>query len=140
MFFIVRGSFVPIFTKKYLYLSPLEFFENENFDARAPKLRIWTSKIMPDLWLLDLFCPIKKNSTLHPTVHHCLYPTARHGTASSRGRIHHYFSLVIQDSVPKYCRMFFVADPYCMEIRVTEEKCCLYSICTLEKCTIFMKE
>ena len=29
--------------------------------------------IMPVLWLVDLFCPIKKNSTLHPTVHtHCL--------------------------------------------------------------------
>ena len=48
------------FQKKYWYLSPLEFFENENFDVRAPKLRIWTSKIMPDLWLVDLFCPIKK--------------------------------------------------------------------------------
>ena len=24
---------------------------------------------MPDLWLLDLFCLIKKNSTLHPTAH-----------------------------------------------------------------------
>ena len=36
LFFIVRGSFVPIFIKKYWYLSPLEFFENENFDARAP--------------------------------------------------------------------------------------------------------
>ena len=23
---------------------------------------------MPDLWLVDLFCPIKKNSTLHPTI------------------------------------------------------------------------
>ena len=28
--------------------------------TRVPKLRIWTSKIMPDLWLLALFCPIKK--------------------------------------------------------------------------------
>ena len=26
-----------------------------------PKFWIWTSKIMPDLWLVDLFCPIKKN-------------------------------------------------------------------------------
>ena len=41
----------------------MEFFENENFDgprALAPKFCIWTSKIMPDLWLADLFCPIKK--------------------------------------------------------------------------------
>ena len=28
--------------------------------AQAPKFWIWTSKIMPDLWLVDLFCPIKK--------------------------------------------------------------------------------
>ena len=35
----------------------------------APKFWIWTSKIMPDLWLVDLFCPIKKISTLHPTGH-----------------------------------------------------------------------
>ena len=28
--------------------------------ARAPKFRIWTSKIMLDLWLGALFCPIKK--------------------------------------------------------------------------------
>ena len=33
----------------------------------APKFWIWTSKIMPDLWLVDLFCPIKKTSTLHFT-------------------------------------------------------------------------
>ena len=28
--------------------------------TRVPKFWIWTSKIMPDLWLLALFCPIKK--------------------------------------------------------------------------------
>ena len=42
---------MPIFTKKIGIFSPLEFFENENFGAhvlRAPKLWIWTSKIMPD--------------------------------------------------------------------------------------------
>ena len=47
-------------------MGPLEFFENENFDARAPKIWIWTSKIMPDLWLSAVFCQIKKKS-LHPT-------------------------------------------------------------------------
>ena len=56
---------MPIFIKKYKYLGPLEFFENENFDLRAlvrtPKIWIWTSKIIPDLWLVDLFWPIKKN-------------------------------------------------------------------------------
>ena len=36
--------------------------------AHAPKFWIWTSKIMPYLQLVDLFCPIKKISTLHPTV------------------------------------------------------------------------
>ena len=74
LFFIVKGGFVPILTKKYLYFSPLEFFANENFDAcalQAPKLLIWTSKIMPEFWLLDLFCPIKKKFHTPPywTVH-----------------------------------------------------------------------
>ena len=32
------------------------------------KFWIWTSKIIPDLCLLDLFCPTKKISTLHTTV------------------------------------------------------------------------
>ena len=45
-------------------MGPLEFFENENFEAGAPasalKFWNWTSKIIPDLWLLDLFCLIKK--------------------------------------------------------------------------------
>ena len=39
---------------------------------RAPKFRIWTSKIMPDLWLVALFCPIKKKFHTPP---YCLYPT-----------------------------------------------------------------
>ena len=55
-------------------MGPLEFFENENFDARAPKIWIWTSKIIPDLWLVDLFWPIKKNFHTPPpycTGHHC---------------------------------------------------------------------
>ena len=32
-----------------------------------PKIWIWTSKIMPDLWLSAVFCQIKKKS-LHPNV------------------------------------------------------------------------
>ena len=36
LFINVKGSSLPIFPKKYLYLGPLEFFENENFDAHAP--------------------------------------------------------------------------------------------------------
>ena len=35
LLFIVKGSFMPIFTKEYSYLGPLEFFENDNFAARA---------------------------------------------------------------------------------------------------------
>ena len=32
----VKGSFYATFHIKILILSPLEFFENENFNARAP--------------------------------------------------------------------------------------------------------
>ena len=46
----------------------MEFFENENFAARVPKIWIWTSKIMPDLWFRAVFCQLKKKS-LHPTLH-----------------------------------------------------------------------
>ena len=67
LFFNVKGSFMPIFTKNInIYVDPLEFFENENFGPRVLKIWIWTSITMPDLWLLDLFCPIKKIFTLHP--------------------------------------------------------------------------
>ena len=34
--------------------------------ARELKFGIWTSKIMPDLWLVDLFFPIKKNFHTSP--------------------------------------------------------------------------
>ena len=61
LFFIVKGSFMPIFTKKIL-IFPLDFFENENFDAHAQGCTLRTcAEIMPDLWLVDLFCPIKIN-------------------------------------------------------------------------------
>ena len=36
LFFDVKGSFMPIFTK-IVNLGPLEFFENVNFEARAPE-------------------------------------------------------------------------------------------------------
>ena len=47
--------------------------------ATAPKIWIWTSKIMPDLWLSAVFCQIKKKS-LHPTVRplYCVYCTVRY--------------------------------------------------------------
>ena len=51
---------MPIFTKKYYYLGPLECFKNENFAAGAPKIYIWTSKFIPDIWLSAVSCPIKK--------------------------------------------------------------------------------
>ena len=47
--FIVKISFKPIFTQKYWYLSPLEFFENENFDAPAPERGAHTSANILDL-------------------------------------------------------------------------------------------
>ena len=60
------------FHKKILInLGPLQFFEKENFDPctmHMPKFWNW-SKITPDLWLLDLFCLIKKNSTIHPNTY-----------------------------------------------------------------------
>ena len=49
---------------KILIFCPPGIFEHENFDACAPKFWNWTSKIIPDLWLLVLS---KKNSTLHPS-------------------------------------------------------------------------
>ena len=36
LYFVVGGGFMPIFKEKDLYLGPLEFFEDEGFDARAP--------------------------------------------------------------------------------------------------------
>ena len=53
---------MPICIKKYIW-APWNFLKNENFDARAPapaartraKILEKTSKIIPDLWLLDLF-------------------------------------------------------------------------------------
>ena len=54
----------------------MEFFENENFAARVPKIWIWTSKIMPDLWFRAVFCQLKKNhSTLLSTYPTTLQPT-----------------------------------------------------------------
>ena len=49
---------------KILIFCPPGIFEHENFDACAPKFWNWTSKIIPDLWLL---VQSKKNSTLHPS-------------------------------------------------------------------------
>ena len=34
--------------------------------SHAPKIWIWTSKIMPDVWLSSVFCPIKKINITPP--------------------------------------------------------------------------
>ena len=46
---------------------PLEFLKIKKIDMRVLKVFIWTSKIIPDLWLITVFCPIKKNK-LHSTL------------------------------------------------------------------------
>ena len=51
---------------KILIFGPPGIFKHENVDACAPKFWNWTSKIIPDLWLL---VRSKKNSTLHPSTH-----------------------------------------------------------------------
>ena len=61
------------FHKKMLIFGPrgnfLKMKTLMRFRWRTRKIWIWTSKIIPDIWLVDLFWPIKKNSTLHPTVY-----------------------------------------------------------------------
>ena len=57
-FFLSKKKLHANFLKKYKNLGPLAIFENENFAAHAPK--IWIYKIIPDLWLSAVFCPIKK--------------------------------------------------------------------------------
>ena len=50
-----------IFTQKTTVIyRPNEKNFYENFAARAPKIWVGTAKIMPDLWLSAIFCPIKK--------------------------------------------------------------------------------
>ena len=44
--------------------------------AHVLKFWIWTSKIMPDLWLVDLFCPIKKYFHTPPYYGWMLSPVA----------------------------------------------------------------
>ena len=56
------------FKKKYINVWVPWIFLKMKTLTRVPKFWIWTSKIIPDLCLLDLFCPTKKISTLHTTV------------------------------------------------------------------------
>ena len=46
----------------------MNFFENENF-AKSARTKIWTSKIIPDLWLDAVYGPMKKIKITPP------YPT-----------------------------------------------------------------
>ena len=56
LLFNVKGSFMPIFTKKYNFFGPLEFFENEKFDVRArQKFGFAFLKSYLTFWLVDLF-------------------------------------------------------------------------------------
>ena len=79
-FVLVKGSFIPIFIKKYWYLSPLEFFENKNFEAcalgvhHALACRNFEFGLLKScLTFCYLTCSVwsKKNSTLHPS--ECVY-------------------------------------------------------------------
>ena len=64
-FFNVKGSFMPIFTKNINIQAPCNFLKLKTLPC-VPKIWIWTSKIIPDLWLSAVFCQIKQKS-LHPT-------------------------------------------------------------------------
>ena len=68
LFFYVKGSFLPIFTKKILIFGPSGIFLKWKLwrvcdgarSMRALKFWNWPSKIIPYLWVLDLFSLIKK--------------------------------------------------------------------------------
>ena len=57
LLFNVKGSFKPIFPKKILIFGPPGII----WKLKLWRAWIWTSKIIPGLWLDDLFCPIKKD-------------------------------------------------------------------------------
>ena len=64
LFSNVKGSSMQIFTKNINIWAPWNILKIKTLThvrRRAPKFWNWTSKIIPELWLLDLFCPIKKN-------------------------------------------------------------------------------
>ena len=60
LFFNVKGSFMPIFTKNINILAPRNFLKMKTLTGvrqrvHTSKFWIWTSKIIFDLWFLDLF-------------------------------------------------------------------------------------
>ena len=79
-------------------MGPLEFFLKWKLwraCAGLPKVWNWTSNIIPDLWLLDLFCPIKKKFNpppnkcilkIGPTIVSSLY-LGPYLTLNSRGNV-----------------------------------------------------
>ena len=81
LFFYVKGSFMPIFTKKVIF-RPLGIFlkmKTLPHVCRLHALKIWigTSKIIPDLWLSAVLCPTKKIKKITP-------PYSAHALAHTR--------------------------------------------------------
>ena len=71
LFFYVKRKHHANFHQKILIFTqtPWNFLKMKTLlRMRAPKMQIWTPKIIPDLWLSAVFCPIKKIKSLHPTV------------------------------------------------------------------------
>ena len=56
---------MPIFRKNMNIQAPWKFLKMKTLPL-VPKILIWTSKIIPDLQLSAVFCPIKKIKSLHP--------------------------------------------------------------------------
>ena len=97
--------------------------------ARALKLWFWTSKIMPDLWLVDLFLPIKK-SPPRSTLVYTLYSIR---STSERFLCRDSYTLCAE--IPIHCVqrfLYFVyRDSYtlCAEIPILCVQRFLYFLC-----------
>ena len=58
LFFNVKGSCMPIFIKNINIWAPWNFLKIKTLTCVlwcTPKIWIWTSKIIPDFWIVDLF-------------------------------------------------------------------------------------
>ena len=72
---------MPIIKKKILIFGPLEIFENENFDASAPKIWIWTSRLKSYLNFSYLTCTDRSKKNFHAPPYCLLVPrTADRGS------------------------------------------------------------
>ena len=78
------------------------------------ELKIWnrTSKIIPDLWLVDLFCPIKKrlpHSTLMPSLEQsCCHIAGENCVPLSEVRVAGTPHLATQEDMKAAAHMFAV--------------------------------